>query len=344
MTTIKDVAAVARVSPASVTRVLRGYPYVSDDLRSRVMEAVEACDYRPNLLASSLRIGQTHVVGLVLSTITNVTLAVIVDSLQQELAAGEFGVIVSSSHGDPSADVRGVERLIQRRVDALILVPQDETQPALLAALDRLTVPVLALDRELHVPEMSSILTDHFGGMVTLLQHLVDQGHHRIGLISTSARTFPGRERIRAFEHVAATSPISGDAELVRQVAFSESAGAEALGALCDLHDPPTAIVLGGSMLLVGAFREARCRNIEVGRDLAIAAGDDWPFMSLFEPGITALSRDLEDLGRRAASMVLDLLSPDGSPPTSVVFPMQLIVRASTGTWRSPAPSTSPSH
>lgn len=194
MGNIRAVAQHAGVSPSSVTRVLNGHPNVSKDLRARVLAAVEACDYKPDLMAAGLRRGISRTIGVVVSDIVNPLFAEIVEGLEEHLRGHGYWVVLTHSHGDPDRDVESIGLLQQRRVDGLVLSVADETQPRLVDVLRRLPVPVVLLDREIEGwTDADAVLSDHRPGVSQVTGQLLDAGHRRVALISGSGETRPGR-------------------------------------------------------------------------------------------------------------------------------------------------------
>src|SRR5699024_7337080 len=200
MAKIKTVAKLAGVSPSSVSRVLNNHPNVSDDLRARVLKAVEAHNYRPDVFAAGLRNGASQTIGVVISDIVNPLFAEIVEGLEEGLRAYGYSIILTHSHGDSSRDVENIKLLQHRRVDGLVLSLANEKPPALQGLLREVGVPIVLLDREVEgVDGTNAVLTDHRYGLSKVTGQLIDSGHRRVALITGSPNTRPGREREAGF-------------------------------------------------------------------------------------------------------------------------------------------------
>jgi LacI family transcriptional regulator len=182
---MREVADRAQVAMSSVSRVLSEHPDVSPAMRERVLAAVDALGYRPDLLAQGLRRGATHSIGFVVGDISNPMLAQTVKGAEGRLREEGYSVLLSNSEGDPKLDAEYVRVFSQRRVDGLMLSLASETEAATLEALYEVETPCVLLDREVAGLEgASTVLADHRSGMRAAIGHLLDLGHRRIGLIA----------------------------------------------------------------------------------------------------------------------------------------------------------------
>ncbi|GFG49375.1 hypothetical protein CQY20_07125 [Mycolicibacterium agri] len=338
MATIRDVATRAGVAPSSVTRVLSGHPNVSVELRERVLAAVKEVGYKPDLVAAGLRRGYTQTVGVIVNDVLNPVVAQMIDVVESEFRRAGYGVILANSHGQSDNDIENVRLLHQRRVDALLAAFSDDTNPELVTALSALPIPVVLLDREVESNEFSAVVSDHGMGAQMLAEHLVDRGHREIGVISGSLTAYPSRSRVRGLSETLARLGAPLRPEFILAGRGSMEFGIESVGRLMDDPHPPTAIVIGNgnTAAIAGVIGELRRRGVRVGEDIALAASEDGPLLALHTPGITAMARDVEDLARRAATIVLNLLDNKKPAVHTVVLPTRLIVRPSTD-WKAPS-------
>ena len=332
MATIREVAKRAGVSPASVTRVIGGYPNVSDSLRARVMEAVNEIGYKPDLLAAGLRRGTSDTVGVIINDILNPAIAQMVDIIESELRAAGYGVILANSNGDPANDLESLLLLRQRRVDGIIASFADDTTAELARNLAGLPIPIVLLDRKIPVDGVSAVLTDHYSAACSLTQHLVDMGHTKIALINGALAGYPSRERAKGFADTLNKNGLGPNDSLILSHRGSEHFGQSAVAEIFSQASPPSALIVGNGNTgaLAGVLGEIRARGIVLGRDVALAASEDGPLTSLHTPPITTLHRDIADFALRATSLTLQLLEKTLKPTHEILLPMSLIVREST--------------
>jgi len=326
---MREVADLAGVAMSSVSRVLSNHPDVSPRMRARVLSAVDELDYKPNLLAQGLRRRETLSVGFVVGDISNPLLARIVTGAEAVLREAGYSMLLTNSEGEPELDAEHVLLFEQRRVDGLILSSASERYEPTIDALRRADVPIVVVDRELP-PELgaSRVLSDHRTGMTAAVQHLLDLGHRRIGLI-LGQPVRPTTERRRALED-AFTGRGLPATYAVCEGRFSAEHGEAAACELLDRPDPPTAVIAAGNQLVVGALRVLGERGIGLPDDLSFVGCDDVDITELYRPAIATVRRDNFELGRVAAELLLRRLRGEHEP-AEVVLPTEFVARASCG-------------
>jgi LacI family transcriptional regulator len=326
---IREVAELAGVGIASVSRVLSGQSGSSPQLAQRVLDAARQLGYTPNLLAQSLRLRTTYTIGFVGSDINNPLIASIVSGAESVLSVARFSVLLTNSGGVPQVDAQRIEVLLQRQVDGLIVLPALESDPATLAALRGARIPVVLIDRTLPA-EIGAhyVLSDHYLGVGDATRHLLGAGHRRIGLV-VGRDVRPSRERIRAVEDAYDKLGVAREL-IVDSGTLTAEHGEAALEHLLSSETQPTAVILGGNQLLEGALRVVHRRKLRLGCDLSLVSCDDIALGRFHAPAIATVMRDTTMLGKRAATLLLDqLASPHPTEP--IVLPTWFEARASCG-------------
>jgi LacI family transcriptional regulator len=326
---IREVAELAGVGIASVSRVLSGQTGSSPQMTQRVLEAARQLGYAPNVLAQSLRRRATHSIGFVGSDINNPLIASIVSGAESVLSVARYSVLLTNSGGVAQVDAERIEVLLQRQVDGLIVLPALETDPATLAALRKTQVPVVLIDRTLPADIGAHyVLSNHYQGVGDAARHLLEIGHRRIGLV-VGRDVRPTRERIRAVEDAYAAYGVARDL-IVDSGTLSAEHGQQALERLLSADNPPSAVILGGNQLLEGAIQVVHQRGRRLGEDLSLVCCDDVPLSRFHQPAIATVMRDTAALGKRAAELLLDQLeSPHPTGPLEL--PTWFEARASCG-------------
>jgi len=301
---MREVAEMAGVAMSSVSRVLSGHPDVSEKMRDRVMAAVDQLGYQPDLLAQSLRRRATLSVGFVVGDIANPLLAEIVKGAETTLHEAGYSMLLANSENDPTRDTDHVRLFEQRRVDGLLLSLASEDNGELAELLGALETPSVLVDRELPADAgASAVLSDHRTGMRAAVDHLLELGHRRIGLVLGQPMR-PSRERRRGLEEAYAARGLPATYTVVEGM-LAPAHGRTATRRLLDQDQPPTAIVAGGNQLLIGALEELRERGIRVGEQMALVSCDAIPLTELLEPPIAVIRRDNREIGRQAALLML---------------------------------------
>jgi LacI family transcriptional regulator len=297
-------------------------------MREKVMAAVEELGYRPNLLASGMRSQMTHSVGFVAGDISNPLIAEILKGAETALRDAGYATLVTNSEGDPQLDIENIRILEQRLVDGLLVSVASEGHRRTLAALRNAEVPVVSIDRNLPASVRASfVLSDHRAGMRAAVDHLLDLGHRRIGLIS-GAPVRPSLEREAGLRDAYTNRGLPPMYDILGG-AFGAKHAEMATAALLEGSDPPTAIVAGGNQLLIGTLRAITDRRLELGRDLSLISCDVVALTDLYRPPIAVIKRELRLMGEEAAQMFLKRMN--GAEPATVVLPTEFIPRASCG-------------
>jgi LacI family transcriptional regulator len=325
---MREVAKDAAVALSTVSRVLTGHPDVSDATRARVLEAVEKLDYKPNLLAASLRRRETRTVGFVVGDISNPLFAEIVMGAEVTLHEHGYSMLLTNSLGNPAMEAKDIGLLSQRRVDGLVISVLDETSPEVLDRLRELVVPLVVLDRTVPGPAISRVLSDHRSGMRDAVLHLLDLGHRRIALIvGTGVR--PATERRAGFEEAYAVRNVE-PAYAIYEGTFAAEYGAAAMRELLDSPEPPTAVIAGGNQLMLGALRVASERGVVLGNDLSFVGCDDVAITDLYQPPLSVVRRDVVEMGRTAARLLIAQMRNDAEP-SDIALPTEFVPRSSCG-------------
>lgn len=311
---MKEVADRAGVAISSVSRVLSGHRDVSALMRNRVLDAVAALGYEPDILAQSMRTGETMTIGFIVSDISNPLISEIALGAETVLREAGYAMIVVNSMNEPDLELEHISLMNRRRTDGLLLSLSDENFPTLPGTLDRLNVPVVLVDR--HMKNFDSahmVHSNHREGMHAALEHLHALGHRSIVLINGSLAVRPSRERANAVRRFAKAHPDTQAS--VRSGAFTGEFGYSATRDLLDDRTPPTAIIAGSNQILVGVLRALREMKLDVPDDVSLITCDDSPLAEFMSPALDTIKRDSRQLGREAAAALLHILRDEAAEP-----------------------------
>lgn len=329
--TIRDVAEQAKVSVGSVSRALNNYPHVSAELRDRVLAAANELDYEPAFLANGLRRGQTNSIGFLVGTIANPVISTIFEAASEALAAKGFAITLVSSRNQAELDVACLRLLASRQVSGLIISSAAESPEPSRRVIRELGIPTVLLDRESADGNLLyTVQSDHESSMREAVAHLVDMGHRDIAFIGGPEGFYPTQQRYAAFKQALAAARIAPRPDMTRFTSFTENdAFAEAL-LLLQNRPRPTALIVAGNIILIGALMALQDLRVTVGRDIALIACDDIHLTQLYRPPITAVQRDLSLLGVTAARLLLQGMQGTRSEMDPVIkLPTRLVVRES---------------
>jgi LacI family transcriptional regulator, galactose operon repressor len=327
-TTLRDVAREAGVSVSTVSRVLNDQPFVRAEVRDKVISVSEALGYRPDVAARSMRTGTTGAVGLVVSDISNPLFASIAKAADLALSPRGYALMVANSANDPAHEAELIAALRQRRLDGLMIATASEQTPSLSERIGGFQAAVL-LDRELPGARFDAVLSDHASGLADALRHLARLGHRRIALIAGSVAQRGSRVRVEAYRREVVGLGLDRDDDLCRDGALTQQDGYRALGEVLALPDPPTAIVAGNNQLFAGLFAAIRDLDIAVPSALSVVACEETELTALHNPPLDVIRRDVAELGRLAAELLLARLGQPSRRRREIVLPAVFEARGS---------------
>lgn len=326
--TIREVARAAGVSTVTVSRVLNEPAVVQAETRHRVERAMRELAYVPNLAARTMRTRATRSVGIVVPDLVSSTNAAVAQAAEQQLGAAGYSLLLVSSDFRPEREVQALELLHTRQVDGLLLYVSDERDPALAPALGRLGVPCVVLDRTLAVTG-DVLLSEHASPMAEVVRYLAAIGHRRIALLLTDLAIRPALERRAALEATTRELGLVAEDQVVLALPPGDPTGDAMVQALFDRIAPPTAVIASGSRLVRAILAAARARGLDVPGRLSIVAVDAPELVGVTSPELTAITRDYAEIGRTAATMLLDRLADPQLAPRRVVLGSEVVLRGS---------------
>ena len=326
--TMREVATLAGVSLATVSRVINSEGSVRPDLAERVREAVSLLGYRRDLTATNLRRADRHSasIGLVFDDVANPFHAAVLRGVETVARTRAVLPLVGSSDEDAARERELAEAFLSRRVDGLIVVPSGPDHSYLRAERDA-GVALVFVDRPPAFIDADSVLSDNSGGASAATEHLIAAGHRRIGFLGDERRIFTATERLRGYREALGRAGIAFDDALVRMELRGSAAASEATAALLQLDDPPSALFTAQNLITIGAVE--RLRALDAHRRVALVGFDDLPLASAVEPGLTVVAQDAGELGRLTAERLFARLDGDRGPTRQVVVPTRLIERGS---------------
>jgi LacI family transcriptional regulator len=325
---MKEVATLAGVSLATVSRVVNGDGKVRPDLAERVREAVGLLGYRRDLTATNLRRAdrQSASVGIVFDDVANPFHSALLRGV--ETVARTRGVLplVGSSDEDATRERELAEALLSRRVDGLIIVPSGADHSYLRAERDA-GVGLVFLDRPPAFMDADVVLSDNVGGAFAGAAHLIGNGHRRIGFLGDIERIFTATERLRGYREALTAHGLPFDPGLVRMNLHDSGTAAAAADELLAADDPPTALFAAQNLITIGALKSLRARGLH--QRTALIGFDDVALADALEPGLTVIAQDAHALGRMGAELLFARLDGDAGPTRRVEMPTTLIQRGS---------------
>ncbi len=329
--TIKDVAAKAGVSIATVSHVLNKTRFVSDGLATRVHEAVKELGYYPNLLVGSLRKKRTFTVGLVIPYISNETFGHLAEAIQKLLFKQQYNLIICNTSYDLAIEEQAFNTLLMKKVDAMIVIPTTR-EASRLQGIQNLGVPVVLIDRIIPGLKVDVVRVDNVKGTCEAVRHLIDLGHRRIGYIDRHIDHSHSLDHKKGYRQALEENGIAFDMErVVRAEGYDYHSGAMAVKALLKKDPSLTAVFAYYDIMAFGAIRGAADLGLRVPQDLSVVGCDAMPFTAASIPRLTTISFPIFKIARVVCDLVLERLERRGEfKEREIVIAQRLVVRDST--------------
>lgn len=332
--TIRDIAELAGVSIATVSRAVNGRGDVSDETRAMVRRIAREHGYRASRDARGLSTGRTGLIAVTLPMIHPTYFSSIVASIAEALEAHDRWIVLCPTHHQHDREISLIERVMHGATDGAILVLPEESGSELRRIVRQGYRFVVVDPSESPEEDIPAVSAAHSAGADQAMQHLLGLGHRRIAAITGPRGRMATEERLRGYHAALAGAGVVHDTRLVAVSEFKVECGFEAAARLLALADPPTAIFAFNDPLAIGAMQAARSRGMRLPEDLSIVGFDDTTEAQFVTPALTTIRQPLAEMGRMAVSLLVQLLESPAQGPIQLELATKLVVRESTA----PAP------
>jgi len=323
---IYDVAREARVSVFTVSAVINKKEHVGTVLKRRVDTAIAKLNYRPNSLAQSLAKERTHTIGIIVPDISNPFCPLLVRGAEDAAQKGGYSVLLCNSDGLPEKEELYLELLLSKRVDGILLTKAPgELSPRIKRIIAERKVPSVLMMRTCPSLTLDAVITDDLQGSFEAVAHLARIGHKRIALVGGPLNVSNGRARWQGFRKALKTNHLLYAPELVFEGDYHTESGRRA--ALSLLTHRPDAVFVANYMMTVGFLQAAQ----ECPEDFGLVSLDDYPWLSLFKPPLTAVELPKYEVGCAATEMLLERIAGNKAKGVTRKIMPQLCIRESCG-------------
>lgn len=326
--TIKDVAVRARVSTASVSRVLNGTGIVTEPTRQRVLRAAQHLCYTPHEAARSLITRRTRTIGVLLPDIHGEYFSELIRGIDRAARLIGLHLLVSSSHGDATEAAQAL-RSMHGRVDGVLIMSPYLDGTLLNKALPA-ALPAVLLNTPDDTGRAPAFMIDDFGGAKAMVEHLRALGYQRIAHITGPESNYESNERLRGFR--AALGRVQASTALVVTGTFTEESGYLAGRQLAGATPRPDAVFAANDMMAIGCLFALKQAGLRVPEDVALAGFDDIPIARFVSPPLTTVRAQTAELGRKSLELLARAIEkPSGAKCERQTLGTQLVIRASCG-------------
>ena len=326
---MRDVAARAGVSVATVSRALAGSPRVAPAVQERVRRAADDLGYLPNRLPSNLRSKGVRILALVVGNVRNAYFPELIDGCLGAANDAGYPLIFGDSNEDPEREREILHQLAGERVAGVALASADGSSTGAHRLFD-LGIPVVAVDRRLVDHVVDTVTVDSERGVHAAMTHLISLGHRRIGLLAGPTSLSTMTEREAGYHRALLDAGIEADPALIVRGDLTQGTASALAPQLLRLDRPATAIVTTNDLSTIGTLRALRSLGVRVPDDVSVIGFDDIVGADLFDPPLSTITQPVFAIGRRAIQLLVRRVTTAAAPVEEVSLEPRLVLRGST--------------
>lgn len=326
--TLKDIAERVGVTESTVSRVLNGIPKASEETRQEILKVASELNYIPNEVARSLVNKKTNTIGLIISDISNLYFSTVADGIENIASQNNYSVIISTTGGNEAQELKYIRIFREKRVDGLIYI-SGKMPRSCEEALQSIEIPVVIVSRHIH-SNLPSIHIDNVKESKKAVQHLIDNGHKNIAMISGVYKDIEsGALRVRGYRKALKENGIEFNPDLIFEGDFKIDSGIKAMKEILQIVPRPTAVFAGSDEMAVGAIKTIKKAGLNVPDDISVIGFDNNIIAKVSDPELTTIGQPAHKIGEKAMEMLSKVIKGEGLKETNVYLPCKLIERGS---------------
>jgi LacI family transcriptional regulator len=323
--TLKDIARHAKVSPSTVSLVLRDSPLVAEATRSKIRATIDELGYVYNRGAANLRSRRSKTIGVVVSEITNPFYAELVAGIDAVMDRTGWIAFLATSSESPERQARFIQRIREQNVDGIILTAAEGTEPEFIARLQGWRIPCVQALRRVGDETSDYVGPDYRMGVSLAVERLIALGHKRIAFIGGARRISALRERLAGYRDALKRHGLA--AEPVISCPATREQGAKAIREALAMADPPTAAVCYNDLTAFGVILGLQEAGRQPGVDFNLVGFDNIAEAALSRPALTTIAVEPRQIGQEVAELILRRIADPNGRPEQVILPPRLIIR-----------------
>ncbi|HTG71963.1 MAG TPA: LacI family DNA-binding transcriptional regulator [Candidatus Udaeobacter sp.] len=327
---LKEVANLAGVSSATVSNALNGTKFVSDEIKAKIDAAIEELNYQPNIVAKSLRMQESKIIGVLISDVANPFFSAVVRGMEEELAKSNYNILLCNTNSSIEKERNYLDVLIGKRVDGLI-VSSAGNSGDYFRSLDKTGVPIVFLNRCPEFMNSDVIMTHNIRGAYTATEHLIKHGYEKIAIITGPSSISTGKDRLIGYTRAFEDYDVIGREELVKEGAFTKESGYDKMKELMEQEIKPDAVFISNNSMTLGAYKYLKEANIDIPGQIAVLGYDDPDWAEIVDPPITTIRQPAYQLGVNAGNLMLARIKEKEVKREIMYMDTELIIRRSCG-------------
>lgn len=324
--TIRDVAKEAGVSPSTVSRVLTKSAYVAEDKEQRVLDAIKKLNFKPNVVARSLRLKNSRIVGLLIPDITNPFFPEVAKGVEDAANKNGYNIMLCNTENDIKKEKNYVEVLKGRQVDGLIIARASDEISHLKEAI-KAGIPISFIDRAVEFADGDQIVSNNRLGTKLAVEKLVKLGHKKIGLLAGPKHLRVADDRYKGFIDGMKTYNLEVYDNWIFHQMFSVVGGFKAALNVLGQKECPTAVVASSDVLAIGFIDCLLEHGYKIPEYISVIGFDDISFTKYLRPKLTTIRQEKYEMGSKAFNLLHQRINNDNLPAQSIVLDVELIDR-----------------
>ncbi|EHO49309.1 substrate-binding domain-containing protein [Haemophilus sp. oral taxon 851] len=327
MATMKDIARLAQVSTSTVSHVINGSRFVSDEIREKVMRIVVELNYTPSYIARSLKVKATKTIGLLVTATNNPFFSEVMAGVEQYCQKNQYNLIIATTGGDAKRLQQNLQTLIHKQVDGVLLMCGDSRFQADM----ELTVPLPLVVMDWWFTELNAdkILENSERGGYLATKSMVDAGHQKIGIITGNLRKSVAKNRLQGYKKALSEANIVLNPDWIVESHFDFEGGIVGAQKLLALSDRPTAIFCCSDTIAIGAYQAIQNQGLRIPQDISIMGYDDIELARYLFPSLSTISQPKAELGKLAVETLLQRIQEPNENYRTLVLEPTCILRES---------------
>lgn len=330
MATMKDIARLAQVSTSTVSHVVNGSRFVSDEIREKVMRVVAELNYTPSAVARSLKVKETKTIGLLVTATNNPFFAEVMAGVEQYCQQHQYNLIIATTGGDTKRLQQNLQTLMHKQVDGLLLMCGDSRFNV--KANINISVPLVVMDWWFTELNADKILENSELGGYLATKSLIDAGHKKIGIITGNLKKSLAVNRLKGYKKALLEADIQLNSDWIVESHFDFEGGIVGMQKLLSTEDRPTAVFCCSDTIAVGAYQVIHQQGLRIPQDISVIGYDDIELARYLSPPLSTVSQPKAELGKLAVEILLQRIKEPKRDYQTITLNPDLILRQSVQT------------
>ncbi|MCY9668638.1 LacI family transcriptional regulator [Paenibacillus alginolyticus] len=328
--TLKEVAKLAGVSTATVSNALNETKYVSEEVKDKINKAIEELNYQPNIVAKSLRVQESRIIGVLISDVANPFFSIVVRGIEEELSKSNYSILLCNTDSSVEKERKYLEVMIGKRVDGLV-VSSAGNSGDYFRSLDKTGVPIVFLNRCPEFMNSDVIMTNNIQGAYSATEHLIRHGYGKIAIITGPSSISTGKDRLIGYKRALEDYGVALSDTLVKEGLFTIQSGYDKMKELMEQDSKPDAVFVSNNSMTLGAYKYLKEAGIRIPDQIAVLGYDDPDWADIVDPPITTVRQPAYQLGVHAANLMLVRINEKQVKREIMYMDTTLIIRRSCG-------------